>query len=182
MRVIAGKFRGRLINAPSGKNTRPTLDKVREALFSIIQFNVDNCVFLDLFSGSGAIGIEAISRGASKVVFNDYDNKAVSVIKDNIQSLKIDSSQYEILNNDYYKTLSILKQKEYMFDIVYLDPPYKEKINEEIIEYLIINKMLSDYCIIIIESDSSYSIKNTFELTLKEHKYGLAKLTIMKKA
>ncbi|MCK9198429.1 MAG: 16S rRNA (guanine(966)-N(2))-methyltransferase RsmD [Bacilli bacterium] len=182
MRIIAGEFKGRLINAPSGRNTRPTLDKVREAIFSIIQFNVDKCVFLDLFSGSGAIGIEAISRGASKVVFNDYDNRAISVIKDNIQSLKIDSNQYEILNNDYYKTLSILKQKEYIFDIVFLDPPYEEKINEEIIEYLITNKMLSDYCIIIIESDSSYNIKNTFGLPLKEYKYGLAKLTIMKKA
>ncbi|MDD3383483.1 MAG: 16S rRNA (guanine(966)-N(2))-methyltransferase RsmD [Bacilli bacterium] len=181
MRIVAGKFKGRIINTPNGKNTRPTLDKVREALFSIIQFNVENCVFLDLFSGSGAIGIEAISRGASKVIFNDYDNRAISIIKDNISLLEIDSNLYKIFNGDYKKTLQFLKEEKITFDIIYLDPPYKNKINEEIIEFLLNNKMLNDFAIIIIESDSTYTINNTFGLITKEYKYGLAKLTTMKK-
>lgn len=123
MRVIAGKAKGRLLTAPKGMDTRPITAKIKEALFSIWQMQIVDSCFLDLFSGSGSIGIEAISRGAEKVVFVEKNRKAVNVIKKNLDICKF-TEGYEIYQDDVFRRIGWLAENGYRFDIIYLDPPF----------------------------------------------------------
>lgn len=123
MRVIAGKAKGHALIAPEGINTRPITAKIKEALFSIWQMQIADSSFLDLFSGSGSIGIEAISRGAKKVVFVEKDRKAITVIKKNIAGCKF-TDGYEVYQDDVFKRIGWLAENGYRFDIIYLDPPF----------------------------------------------------------
>lgn len=123
MRVIAGKAKGRILIAPKGMETRPITAKIKEALFNIWQTQILNANFLDLFSGSGSIGIEAISRGAKNVVFVEKSRKAIEVIKKNILSCNF-SSGYEIYQDDVFRRIKWLQKNGYGFDIIYLDPPF----------------------------------------------------------
>lgn len=130
MRVIAGDKKGRRLTAPEGLETRPTTDKVKEALFSIIQFDLPGAIFLDLFAGSGQIGIEALSRGAEKAVFVDFGKKACGAIKENLIAVEyVRRSEVHQKNVEDY--LSVCREK---FDIVFMDPPYKLDIIEGIFE------------------------------------------------
>jgi len=129
-RVIAGEFRGRKLLAPEGNHTRPTSDKVKEALFSIIQFELPEARFLDLFAGSGQMGIEALSRGAEKAVFVDSSRQALEFVNKNLKSLSIeDRAEVFFGNADLY-----LMQCREKFDIVFLDPPYKDDAIAPILE------------------------------------------------
>lgn len=123
MRIIAGEARGRTIDAPSGMKTRPTLDRVRENLFNMIQTDVRDCTVLDLFAGSGALSLEAISRGASTAVLVDNDRNAHLCQKKNIDRLHYNDKAVVLLC-DWQKALSQLQTKNYRFDLVFLDPPY----------------------------------------------------------
>lgn len=129
MRIIAGKARSRIIEAPKGLETRPTLDRVRETVFDIIQFQVESAFVLDLFAGSGAYGLEALSRGACGAVFNDMDSSARRVIQKNIQSLKF-SDQSEVLGYEGETALLKLSNRGLTFDIIFLDPPYKLSLDK----------------------------------------------------
>lgn len=168
IRIISGTYKGRYLNIPDSKTTRPTTDKVKQAVFSIISNYIKDATFLDLFAGSGSIGIEAISRGAKKTYLNEKDFKAFKIIVKNIDSLDIDSSSYQLCNKDY--RLFLKKYKDVLFDIIYLDPPYRFKVNQDIIKYMSDNDLLSSNAIIISEQDNKNAPLDGF--IFKEYKYG----------
>ena len=124
MRIIAGKARGRQIEAPEGRNTRPTLDRVRENLFNILQMRIRGASVLDLFAGSGALSLEAISRGAEKAVLCDNDRSANRIQHRNAEALGF-SGQTEILLSDWKKAVRLLSDRGETFDLIFLDPPYR---------------------------------------------------------
>lgn len=119
MRVISGKFKGKKLVSPTDERVRPTLDRIKETLFNVIQFDVQDSTFLDLFAGSGGIGIEAVSRGAKEVVFCDIDRDSLKVLKTNLKNLGINSFVYE---GDFRQLLK--KQPPEKFDFIYIDPPF----------------------------------------------------------
>ena len=152
MRVISGTARGKKLNTLSGLNTRPTLDRVKEAVFSIIQFELEDKEVLDLFSGSGALAIEALSRGAKSAVLCDNSHEAIRIIRQNIEETKLES-KVEIINKDYVDALKKLSKQNRKFDIIFLDPPYKSDFAIKSMEYIFRNNMLLDDGIIIFETD-----------------------------
>jgi 16S rRNA (guanine966-N2)-methyltransferase len=180
MRVIAGKYKGRNVNSLDSLDTRPTKDMVKGAIFSIIQLGIEGSNFLDLFAGSGSIGIEALSRGAKLVVFNDSARNAFKQIKDNLDAFKIESSEYHLLNYDYKIALEQIKFMNVKFNYVYIDPPYKDKIFDEVIEKLIEYQLLSDKAIVMAEVDKRDEAKEISGFNLKIHKYGNTKLLVYK--
>jgi 16S rRNA (guanine(966)-N(2))-methyltransferase RsmD len=122
MRVIAGTYRGRTLKAPPGESTRPTSDRVREALFSILDDRIREARVLDLFAGSGALGLEALSRGAALATFVDTDPKAIAAVKANLDALK---AVAEVRRNDALRFLSAAPARGAQYDLVFLDPPYR---------------------------------------------------------
>jgi len=177
MRVISGKYRTRKLEAPAGMTTRPTMDMVKEAMFNILGTRVYDATILDLFSGSGALGIEAISRGAKKVIFNDANHNSYRTILHNIESLGI-VEEHLVCNLDYLRCLNTIQDK---LDIIFLDPPYKEKIYAEILDILESKNLVNPYAIVVIESDLSY-VFNPFEgYDNKEYKYGSKKLVVLRR-
>ena len=123
MRIIAGEARGRQITAPEGRNTRPTLDRVRENIFNMLQGEVPGSRVLDLFAGSGALSLEALSRGAESAVLVDIDRKASAVQKRNIENLRY-TEKARVLLCDWKRAARILQEEGQKFDLVFLDPPY----------------------------------------------------------
>lgn len=124
MRVISGNARGRKLLVPEGLKTRPTTDRIKETLFNIMAFDIPNCYFLDLFSGSGAIGIEALSRGAKEVTFVDSDMKAYNCIIENLKNVKLEQKS-KVYNCEIEKFM-LSFSSEYKYDIIFMDPPYYE--------------------------------------------------------
>lgn len=178
MRIVSGKFRSRVINAPEGLNTRPSSDKTRESIFNIIAPYVYDANVLDIFAGSGALGLEAISRGANHATFIDLDDKAIKCIKSNIDLLKV-NDQCKLIHDDY-KVISSLKGNT--FDLILLDPPYKLVVIEEIIKLINDNDLLSNNGIIVFESNEENSIKKDIDgYSLKVKKYGIAYVNILYK-
>ena len=175
MRIISGTARGTKLYTLSGENTRPTLDRVKESIFNIIQNEIEGSVVLDLFSGSGAIGLEFASRGARKVYLNDNSKDATQIIKQNIEKTHL-SEKVEITNLDYLKALKKLEGK--CFDIVYLDPPYKTDFIIQSINELLRLELITPKTIIILETDDEKRIinqiekENRFQITDKR-KYGI---------
>ncbi len=127
MRVISGTAKGKRLKAPPGMTTRPVTDMVKEALFNVLGFEVGGSRFLDLFAGSGSIGIEALSRGAAMVIFIDRDTRATGVIKINLDNCGFDSKLYEVHRNDVFKAVDILQKRGVEFDFIYIDPPFTEE-------------------------------------------------------
>lgn len=150
MRIIAGKARGRIFEAPQGKDTRPTLDRVREAIFGMIQFDVENRKVLDLFAGSGGLGLEALSRGASKVVFCDIEKKAVKLIEKNIATLDF-ADNAKVFCCDWKMLINKLGAEGERFSVVLIDPPYSAGLYEEILSEIVKRKVLKNGAIIIAE-------------------------------
>jgi len=138
MRVVSGVCKGRPLKAVPGNSTRPTTDKVKEALFNMIGPYFEGGIGLDLFAGSGGLGLEALSRGLEKVIFIDRDSKAIQTIHENIKSCKMEDRS-EVYRNDADRALKALFKRSLRFDYIFLDPPYKkqqlvslmEKINEQ---------------------------------------------------
>lgn len=123
LRVCGGKFRRQRLSAPKGLSTRPTAGMLRETVFNICQHSIEGASFLDLFAGSGAMGIEALSRGAQRAVFVDQDRRAAQCIRENLQQLKIED-QAQVLMLDAKKALKNCAEKKLLFDFIYIDPPY----------------------------------------------------------
>lgn len=182
MRIIAGKARGTKLYTLEGENTRPTLDRVKESLFNIIQNKVQDAIFLDLFSGSGAIGLEAISRGAKKAILCDKSKEACEIINKNIQ--KTHFEQYVEVYNLNFKTVIQNKVNE-KIDIIYLDPPYQTNYSIEAVEMLLKKECIRENGIIIIETDSKDVIIKKLEKMDCEiqdiRKYGRAYLIFLKR-
>ncbi len=178
MRVISGKLKGRNIKGFDIDGTRPTMDRVKESIFSMIQDYIPESVVLDLFAGSGNLGIEAISNGAKECYFVDKNKVAKNVIQDNIKSFKIENSY--IYNMDYLKALNELKNKK--FDLVFLDPPYKDSIFiDDSISFFIDNNMLNNNGLIICEYEGHIKLDYEKLKIFKEKKYGSKKVVIFKK-
>ncbi|MGZ4123658.1 MAG: 16S rRNA (guanine(966)-N(2))-methyltransferase RsmD [Tumebacillaceae bacterium] len=151
MRVIAGEHKGRRLKAVPGQNTRPTTDKVKESMFNIIGPYFEGGTALDLFAGTGSLGIEAISRGMEKAVFIDSDHKALSVIRENVMTLGL-KDQAEIFKIDAKRALDSLAARGTRFDLVFLDPPYKlTGLYEELITKLQALELVNDRAVIVAE-------------------------------
>jgi 16S rRNA (guanine966-N2)-methyltransferase len=127
LRIIAGELKSRKLRSVPGIKTRPTADRIREAIFNILAFQIRNSCVLDLFAGTGAFGIEALSRGADKAVFVDIDNDSISMLQDNINSLCL-ASRTKIIRWDPTKNLDCLPSLGATFDLVFMDPPYNKKM------------------------------------------------------
>ena len=136
MRVISGTARGTKLSSIESKDTRPTLDRVKESLFNILQNKIENSIVLDLFAGSGAIGIECISRGCKKAYFCEHSHLATKMIYQNLNKTRfLDKSQ--VMEYDYKKCLKEIKSKNEKLDIVFIDPPYKDNIAVEAVSNII---------------------------------------------
>ena len=180
MRVISGKARGLKLNTPKNEDVRPTTDRVKESLFNIINSYVMDSNVLDLFAGSGNLGIEAISNGAKKCVFVDNNHQCIKVIHENIKELKIEDKS-TFIESDYRKALEMFKDKGYVFDIIFVDPPYREHILLEILETVRDNGLLSSSGIIILEYNYEYSNEIEGYILLKKKKYGDKFISIYQK-
>jgi len=139
MRIIAGEAKNRIIKTRKGFDTRPTLESVKESLFSIIAPYVENSVFLDLFSGSGSISLEAISRGAKRAVMIEKDGEALKYIIENIDNLGF-SDRCRAYKNDVVRAIEILGRKNEKFDIIFMDPPYQDNVTKKT-NYLILGNL-----------------------------------------
>ena len=151
MRVIAGSARRRNLVCPSGNRTRPTTDRIKETLFNILQQEVPDCRFLDLFSGSGGIGIEALSRGAREAVFVERDREAVSCIKTNIKNTGFEDRS-RVMAMDALQALRRLEQLGAPFDLVFLDPPYERGFEEQVIPFLVASHLVKGGSLIVLET------------------------------
>ena len=175
MRIIAGKYKYKRLNEFNVPSTRPTADKVKEALFDII-IDTENKVCLDLFAGSGSLGFEALSNGADKCYFVDKNNIVVKQLNKTKNMLNITNGV--ILNSDYKDALDTFKKENIKFDIIFLDPPYKFNLIGPCLELIYKYNLLSEKGIIVCEYENEeFDIKN-FRL-LKEKKYGLKKIKII---
>ena len=177
MRVIAGDKKGRKLIAPDGLSTRPTSDKVKEALFSIIQFDLPDAEFLDLFSGSGQMGIEALSRGAKYAVFVDSGKKACDCIRQNLAATGLLGCGEVNMRNAQDYLISCRRK----FDIVFMDPPYQEGLIEPIFEA--VTNVTKDFGIIICEIPLGAEITsevNGFSLK-RRYRYGKTELALFRK-
>lgn len=182
MRIIAGKAKGTKLYTLEGENTRPTLDRVKESLFNIIQNEIQDSVFFDVFSGSGAIGLEAVSRGARKAILCDKSKEACMIIKKNIEKTHA-LEKTELYQADYKE---VLKNKIHeKLDIIFLDPPYKTDFAIEAIKIAMERDLLNKDSIIIIETDDSNRILKALENINCEvndiRKYGRAYLIFLKR-
>ena len=172
MRIVGGKYRHRNIIYPDdASHTRPTKDRVREAIFSALG-DISGARVLDLYAGSGAMGIETLSRGAAHCTFVDISSIAIKVIKDNIANLKISDNEYEIIKNKDINALEYLKQKGNKFDLIILDPPYEEGRYEEIVNQLNNDGLLSENVVIVMEANRSIKLENIDYQKNKEYHYG----------
>ncbi len=180
MRIIGGKAKGTKLYTLDGKTTRPTLDRVRESLFNIIQFQLQDSLFLDLFAGSGACGIEAVSRGARKAILCDKAKQAIEIIQKNIEKTNM-QKQIEYYQTSFELLLTTkIKEKP---DITFIDPPYNTNFAYEAVKIMLENNLMGEDSIIIIETDQETRIiqqlqKLKIEI-MDKRKYGRAHLIFL---
>lgn len=183
MRIIAGTARSLPLKTIEGKDTRPTTDKTKETLFNVMQFDVPGAYFLDLFAGSGQIGLEALSRGAAYAVFVENSRKAASCIEDNIRFTKFDKVS-KLMMTDAVTAVRTLEGK-YKFDIVFMDPPYNKELEKEVLIALSDSDILKDDTLIVVETsndtDFDYLTELGYEI-VKEKIYKTNKHVFIKRA
>lgn len=182
MRVIAGKARSLALKTPEGEDTRPTTDRIKETLFNILQPHLADCVFVDLFSGSGAIGIEALSRGAAKCYFIENGHSAYNSIVENVTFTKLLEESILLKQDAFFAIANSIKEK---VDIIYMDPPYNLACEKKVLEILSSNANIDDNTLIVVESsletDFSYLTELGFSIA-KEKKYKTNKHTFIYKS
>lgn len=179
VKVISGKYKGRKILGFDINGTRPTMDRVKESLFAMIQDYINESIILDLFSGSGNLGIESLSMGSKYAYFVDNNKKAYNTIKNNIVNIGIEN--YNLLNIDYKKALDYYKENNIKFDIIFLDPPYNTNYIEKSIELIDKYKLLNNRGIIVAESsDINKIIYPDNYKVIKEKKYNDKWVVILK--
>ncbi|OEG00347.1 16S rRNA (guanine(966)-N(2))-methyltransferase RsmD [Vulcanibacillus modesticaldus] len=179
MRVIAGIAKGRALKSVLGKNTRPTTDKVKEALFSMISPYLNGGLVLDLFAGTGGLGIEALSRGMDHAIFVDYDRNSVNVVKANLEMCGF-TDRAEVYRNDFKRAIKALNKRQLLFDLIFLDPPYKMEILEKIIRNLVTSDLVSSGGIIVAEHDAKLRLPDKIESlkVIKQTSYGSIGVTV----
>ncbi len=180
MRIIAGKYGSRRITTLSGDNTRPTLDKIKEALFSSIGPYFDGGKMLDLFGGSGAVAFEGLSRGIDEAVICDNNPGALKVIQDNLKTLDL-KHQVRLIKQDYRMALKQLSDEQ--FDFIYIDPPYALKVHEMVLEWLNEHNMLRDSGVVTVETAKEDSFKESYGALIKQRErvYGITRITYFRK-
>ena len=173
MRVIDGTAKRIQLKTVKGDNTRPTTDRIKETLFNMLQNDIEGCRFLDLFSGSGAIGIEALSRGAKEAVFVENNKEAINCIKENLIFTKLVNSGI-VMSYDVMTAISMLEGRNAKFDIVFMDPPYNKEIEKEVLDRLKQSEIIDSDTMIIVEAslNTSFSYLRDMGYELfKEKKY-----------
>ncbi len=170
MRIISGKYKGKQLNSPKSDNIRPTGDKVKQALFTKLQFFIQDAIVLDLFSGSGALGIEALSRGARKVFFVDKDKRSIKLTYENLKGL---DKNYEVINASYDIALNNFKEK---FDLILVDPPYASGVYDNVLDLIDKNKLLNEGGYIVCEHPVGLKINTNF-VNIDQKRYGTVELT-----
>ncbi|MBP1888552.1 16S rRNA (guanine966-N2)-methyltransferase [Clostridium moniliforme] len=173
MRIIAGRARGRKLLSPATYETRPTLDRVKEAMFSMIQGYIPDATVVDVFAGTGSLGLEAASRGAKECYLFDKSSVTFPILKKNVYNLKFEDFCHP-LNIDAYEGLKILAKKGKVFDIIFIDPPYCKEMIPEAIKVIKENNMLDNNGIIVTKIDSIEEIYEGYEniILTKSRKYG----------
>lgn len=182
MRIIAGSLKGRSIATMEGRDTRPTLDRVKEALFGKLQFRIQNRSVLDLFAGSGSLGLEALSRGAARAAFNDASRAAVGVVKKNVETFGV-SDRAEITCMDYAAALRSYAAAGKKFDIAFLDPPYDSGVAQKAAEMIVQLGLLAEDGLIVIEHNEKsvpQSVPGLFAVT-DRRKYGYVYLAFIER-
>ncbi len=183
MRVIAGSKRGLNLKAPEGMSTRPTTDRIKETLFNMIAFDLADCSFLDLFAGSGQMGIEALSRGAREAVFVEKDRSAFLVLSDNITRAGF-TDKAQLMQEDVFLALKKLANHK-PFDFIFMDPPYNHGLEADILSQLTGSGMVDDYTTIIVEAslDTDFSYVESLGYSINRIKtYKTNKHIFIKKA
>lgn len=176
MRVISGTARGRRLKELPGLDTRPTTDKVKESVFNVIQFDIEGRTVLDLFGGTGQMGIEALSRGAQRVTFVDHAPAAARIIRENLAAVGFDQ-QARVVQSDWRAFLTSCREK---FHLIFLDPPYKGEMLENALETIAAIDILSEHGIIICESPLDKQLPDLAAPYEKgrEYRYGKIKVTL----
>lgn len=183
MRVIAGSARSIPLKAPEGMDTRPTQDRIKETLFNILQGEIPGCRFLDLFAGSGAIGIEAASRGASQVVFLENNPKAAEIIRMNLKNTHLEEKS-TLYQGDLFGILPGLASREKVFDIIFMDPPYGHEHEKQVLIQLQESSLADEYTWIIVEASLDTRLDYLSDLgyeLIREKKYKTNKHIFIKK-
>ncbi len=180
MRIISGTARGRKLKEPQGKDTRPTTDKVKESLFNIIQFELEGRRVLDLFAGTGQLGLEALSRGAEHCTFVDQRRESVTLVKENIKLCRFEERSQVVLG----EAQTFLRSCRERFDVILLDPPYQTNLLEQCVEKIARFDILREHGIIVCESGAEWTVP---PMTLpyetgREYRYGQIKLTVCRRA
>lgn len=176
IRITGGTNRSRLLETPKGTLTKPTMDKVRSAVFSALGDSIKNAKVLDLFAGSGSYGFEALSRGASFATFIDKSDNAYNAVRENGKKLCYEN--IEILFGD---SISFLKETTEVFDVVFVDPPYKLEVYSDVVKTLTERKLISESSIIVLESERELEFDSSSFKEVRFYKYGLAKIYILRK-
>ncbi|WP_213644135.1 16S rRNA (guanine(966)-N(2))-methyltransferase RsmD [Paenibacillus lautus] len=179
MRVVSGSAKGRPLKSVPGTSTRPTTDKVKESIFSMIGPYFEGGALLDLFAGTGGLGIEALSRGMERAVFIDVEPKSISTIKDNLKATRLEEGA-EVYRNDAARALKALEKRGYSFDLVFLDPPYRFKNGDELMLDMAERGLLQDSAVVVLEYESSYNYPEKFGdfCCFRTAKYGEAAISI----
>jgi len=178
IRICGGKYRHRKLEQPDINITRCTKDMVKEGLFSSLGFAINNSIFLDLFSGSGAIGIEAYSRGSKEVYLVDKSLNAINIIKKNLKTLGI--NDITLVMDDYLGALNYFMSSNIKFDIIFLDPPYNMNIDLKFLDVLKDHQVLNDKYIVIFEKDNKIDYQGINDYNVKELKYGKTYIYILR--
>ncbi|BAC13406.1 hypothetical conserved protein [Oceanobacillus iheyensis HTE831] len=180
MRVIAGIHKGRQLKPVPGHHTRPTTDKVKEAIFQVIGPFFSDGIVLDLFAGSGGLGIEALSRGMNQAIFVDKQQKAIHTIRENLKQLKLDDKA-EVFRTDAFRAIKAAAKRELRFNLVLLDPPYGKVDYLELLNELVENRLLADNAIVYCEHEASEDLPHEygpFQAIKQENYGGLINITI----
>ena len=181
MRIIAGKFKGRALITMKDKSIRPTTDRVKESVFNLLQGYIEDAKVLDLFAGSGALGIEALSRGAESVVFADRSNDSVETIYTNLKKV---SGKVNVIRKDFLSTIDYLSARKEKFDIIFLDPPYKQGLDKIAIDKIEESNILAEDGIIVVErsrEDEPMQLTKGYR-AITERDYGSVTVMLVQKA
>lgn len=173
LRIISGEYKSKRLISPEGKDVRPTSDKVKESLFNILLSKIPEAYVLDLFAGSGNLGLEAISRGAKGCIFIDKSKDSIKTVYSNIKLLKCEE-YCEVYNNDAFSALEILDKRKLKFDIVFCDPPYHKEIIQKVLKSLLKTDIIKENGIIVTEHDIKDLLPQKLEklIMYRSVKYG----------
>lgn len=179
MRVIAGKYRGMKLVSFEGNDIRPTIDRIKESIFNIIQFDIIDKKVLDLFAGTGSLGIESLSRGAKKVTFVEVSDDSIKILKQNLKRIE---DEYEVLKQDYKLALKQKKNDRQKFDFIFLDPPYKTSLLIDALKEIDKLDLLNEDGVIIAEhlTQDKLEIELVNFEVYREKKYGTVTVTFFK--